>query len=253
MVSASLNSVLDTSRIEAGKMILDEEEFNLAQLLEDAVDMFYPMAMKKGVDIVLDPCDGSITTSCNVRGDRGKLKQILSNLLNNAVKFTSEGHITVRATVQPVQETSMENAIINNASNFITMWECFCPVCSHNKKRLKDLDGLRTAQQAPNLTEFVIEVDDTGLGIPKHKRKSVFEHYNQVDISAFRQGGTGLGLGLVQSMVSNTDNMQSKTLLCLFLSLFCYLSFINKQVETQNALKNTETVSEQFFEPKTKN
>ncbi|KAM2713001.1 hypothetical protein EV1_032932 [Malus domestica] len=103
-----LNSVLDISKIEAGKVQLEIEEFNLAQLLEDVVDMFYPIAIKKGVDIVLDPCDDSIVKTCNVRGYRGKLKQIMCNLLSNAVKFTSEGHITVRAMVP---KTSYENEI----------------------------------------------------------------------------------------------------------------------------------------------
>nr|POE97680.1 histidine kinase cki1 [Quercus suber] len=191
-----LNSVLDTSKIEAGKMQLQEGEFNLAQLLEDVVDMFYPMAIKKGIDIVLDPCDGSIAKSCHVRGDRGKLKQILCNLLSNAVKYTTEGHITVRAMVQ---ETSFENAII--ASNSHLVLEYLSRLCYKNKKGLNDLVAFHTAQQEPNLTEFVIEVDDTGLGIPKDKQKSVFEYYNQVTETASGQEGSGLGLGIVQSLV----------------------------------------------------
>lgn len=86
-----LNSVLDMSKIEAGKKQLEEEEFNVAQLLEDVVDMFYPLGMKKGVDVVLDPTDCTIFKYNLVKGDSGKLKQILCNLLSNATKFTSEG------------------------------------------------------------------------------------------------------------------------------------------------------------------
>ncbi|KAG2695760.1 hypothetical protein I3760_07G027900 [Carya illinoinensis] len=191
-----LNSVLDTSKIEAGKMQLEEEEFNLAHLLEDVTDMFYPMAIKIGVEIVLDPSDGSIAKLCLVRGDRGKLKQILCNLLSNAVKFTSEGHITVRAMAQ---ETSFENAIIASNRNFLV--ECLCRLCFKNKTGLQDLDVLHTSWQDPHLTEFVIEVDDTGLGIPKDMQKIVFEYYNQVAETSCGQEGTGLGLGIVQSLV----------------------------------------------------
>ncbi|KAG2325904.1 hypothetical protein Bca52824_008632 [Brassica carinata] len=151
-----LNSVLDTSRIESGKMQLKEEEFNLAKLVEDVIDFFHPVAMKKGVDVVLDMHDGSVFKYSNVRGDSGKLKQILNNLVSNAVKFTVQGHISIRAWAQ------------------------------------------RTSS---NMMEFVFEVDDTGKGIPMEMRKSVFENYVQVRETDQGQQGTGLGLGIVQSLV----------------------------------------------------
>ncbi|XP_015874901.2 histidine kinase CKI1 [Ziziphus jujuba] len=195
-----LNSVLDTSKIEAGKLQLEVEEFNLTQLLEDVVDMFYPVAIKKGVDVVLDPCDDSITKSCHVRGDRVKLKQILCNLLNNAVKFTSEGHVTIRARVK---KTSMENAII--ASNCNAATKFWSRVFYKNRKGFNDLDALHTAQQDPNRTEFVIEVDDTGTGIPKDKQQSVFENFVQVTETSLGQEGCGLGLGIVESLVRLMD------------------------------------------------
>ncbi|KAL0864358.1 hypothetical protein Bca101_043476 [Brassica carinata] len=96
-----LNYVLDMSKIESGKMQLEEEEFNLTELLEGVIDFFHPMAIKKGVDVVLDLHDaGSILKSSNVRGDSGKIKKILNNLVSNAVKFTVDGHISVRAWAQ---------------------------------------------------------------------------------------------------------------------------------------------------------
>ncbi|KAJ6972857.1 hypothetical protein NC653_033238 [Populus alba x Populus x berolinensis] len=149
-----LNSILDTSKIEAGKMQLEEEEFDLAKLLEDAVDLYHPVGMKKGVDVVLDPYDGSILKHSRVKGDRGKLKQVLCNLLSNAVKFTFEGHVSVRAWTQ---KPSLENKIIASNQN--------------------------------------------GKGIPRENQKSVFENFVQVKETALGQGGTGLGLGIVQSLV----------------------------------------------------
>ena len=80
-----LNYILDTSKIKVGKMQLDEEEFDLGQLIEDVVDLYHPIGIKKGVDVVLDPYDDSAIKFSQVKGDRGKLKQILCNLLSNAV------------------------------------------------------------------------------------------------------------------------------------------------------------------------
>ncbi|XP_011041373.1 PREDICTED: histidine kinase CKI1 [Populus euphratica] len=185
-----LNSILDTSKIEAGKMQLQEEEFDLAKLLEDAVDLYHPVGMKKGVDVVLDPYDGSILKHSRVKGDRGKLKQVLCNLLSNAVKFTFEGHVSVRAWTQ---KPSLENKII--ASNQNGLWRCFSCFFSKNKK---EFNAMKPKQSS---MEFVFEVNDTGKGIPREKQKSVFENFVQVKETALGQGGTGLGLGIVQSLV----------------------------------------------------
>ncbi|OMO82132.1 hypothetical protein COLO4_23239 [Corchorus olitorius] len=141
-----LNSILDTSKIEAGMMNLEEEEFNLAELLEHVVDLYHPVGMRKGVDVVLDPCDGSVIKFSQVKGDRGKLLQ------NN-----------------------------NEAQN--------------------DMEVISAVTKNPNSIEFVFEVDDTGKGIPKEKQKSVFENFVQVKETAAGQVGTGLGLGIVQSLV----------------------------------------------------
>ncbi|GLT37955.1 hypothetical protein SLA2020_122340 [Shorea laevis] len=193
-----LNSALKISKIEAGKMDLEEEEFNLAQLLEDVVDMFYPAGTKKHVDIVLDPCDGSILKFPIVKGDRVKLKQILCNLLSNAIKHTSEGHISVRAIVK---KKSFEKDIISYNRNRCLSW-LFCK----DKEHLDDLNALHKAEHDPNKMEFEFEVDDTGVGIPKDKQESIFEEYFQVkETNPGEEEGCGLGLGIVQSIVRLMD------------------------------------------------
>lgn len=195
-----MNSILDTSKIEAGKTQLEEEEFNLSQLLEDVVDLYHPVGMKKGIDIVLDPYDGSIINFSQVKGDRGKLKQVLCNLLSNSVKFTSEGHVTVRAWAKNLPD--MQNKLIPSNHNGEILKHLSFLLC-------KDTPTLREQQTAdngvhlnPNCYEFIFEIDDTGKGIPKEKRKLVFENYVQVKETAQGQG-TGLGLGIVQSLVCN--------------------------------------------------
>ncbi|GAV87387.1 LOW QUALITY PROTEIN: Response_reg domain-containing protein/HATPase_c domain-containing protein, partial [Cephalotus follicularis] len=192
----SLNSILDTSKIEAGKMQLDEEEFNMAQLLEDVVDLYHPVGMKKGVDVVLDPFDGSGHRYSHVKGDRGKLKQILCNLLSNAVKFTSNGHVTVTAWRRP----KFENSILSSNQNGNLLIKCFSCLFHKNKKSMRDLEAVNAIRQYPNAMQFIFEVEDTGKGIPKDKRESVFENFVQVKQTYLGLGGTGLGLG-VQSLV----------------------------------------------------
>jgi signal transduction histidine kinase len=190
-----LNSILDTSKIEAGKMQLEEEEFDLSSLLEDVVDLYHPMAMKKGVEVVLDPCNGSVIKHSRVKGDRRKLKQVLCNLLSNAVKFTDEGHITVRAWTQKAK-------LQKSKTNHKSVMKHLSWLFSKKDKECEDIEAVNLAQQDPCLMDFVFEVDDTGKGIPKENHKSVFENYVQVKENSVGQVGTGLGLGIVQSLVS---------------------------------------------------
>nr|XP_004496043.1 histidine kinase CKI1-like [Cicer arietinum] len=193
-----LNSILDTSKIEAGKMQLDEEEFDISYLLEDVVDLYHPMAMKKGVDLILDPCNGSVIKYSRVKGDRRKLKQVLCNLLSNAVKFTDEGHITVRAWTQ---KAKLQNSIMKSSKQFGFMKHLSCLFKKVNNKECEDIEAVNSIQQDPCFMDFIFEVDDTGKGIPKENYKSVFENYVQVKKNALGQVGTGLGLGIVQSLV----------------------------------------------------
>jgi len=196
ILSALLNSILDTSKVEAGKMQLEEEEFDLSQLMEDAVDLYHPVAMKKGVDLLLDPCDGSIIKYSHVKGDRGKLKQVLLNLLSNAVKFTDEGHIAVRAWAK---KPSFRNSI-TDSDRCPCIKHLSCLSCKGHEAH-EDQEAEDAIQRDLDCMDFVFEVDDTGRGIPKEKHKSVFENYVQVKETALGQVGTGLGLGIVQSLV----------------------------------------------------
>ncbi|XP_047313086.1 histidine kinase CKI1 [Impatiens glandulifera] len=195
-----LNSIMNISKIEAGKIELEEEVFSMGNLLEEVVDLYHPAGMKKGIDVILDPCDGSISRlQYLVKGDRTKLKQILWNLLNNAVKFTSEGHIVVRAWAK---SPSLEEPDMFSSCTQTNSFCCFCVNIKDENENENDV-GLQDSRlfRDPNCWEFVIEVEDTGQGIPKEKQKFVFENYVQVKETAVAHQGTGLGLGIVQSLV----------------------------------------------------
>ena len=89
-----INDILDFSKIESGRLELEQVEFDLGELLEECVSMFTRPAEEKQLELVLDlPAD----TARRVRGDPFRIRQVIANLLNNAIKFTLQGEVVVRA------------------------------------------------------------------------------------------------------------------------------------------------------------
>ena len=89
-----INDVLDMAKIEAGRLVLEQAPFDLPALLTDVTDMFTPRATAKDLQIVSELQPDML---CHVQGDAGKLRQIVINLLGNAVKFTEQGGVSLRA------------------------------------------------------------------------------------------------------------------------------------------------------------
>ena len=100
---ALLNGILDLSKIDAGKLELEMLHFDLLTLIDDFTDVMAPRAHAKGLELVFDAEANVPTRLC---GDPGRLRQILSNLTGNAVKFTSAGEVVVRASVVDNQDTA---------------------------------------------------------------------------------------------------------------------------------------------------
>jgi signal transduction histidine kinase/DNA-binding response OmpR family regulator/HPt (histidine-containing phosphotransfer) domain-containing protein len=98
-----INDVLDLSRIEAGKVELDEISFDVGTVVEEAVEFVSAPAQIKGLELAAS-IDPSVPSA--LRGDPGRLRQILVNLIGNAVKFTEEGEIVVRVTLDTISESS---------------------------------------------------------------------------------------------------------------------------------------------------
>lgn len=195
-----LNNILDRSKLEAGKVTLEQEEFEVSKLVEDVADLFHAVGIKKGVDVVLDLSDGSVNKFDHVIGDRKKLRQILSNIVSNAVKFTSEGYVSIRAYARKPRCSSLR---LNSTRKGPLSWlSCF----QFLKNELFTEYGttVKSFQKDENCVEFIFEVDDTGVGIPKDKQEAVFENYAQIKETSAGQEGTGLGLGIVQSLVRIT-------------------------------------------------
>ncbi|KAI3760007.1 hypothetical protein L1987_50395 [Smallanthus sonchifolius] len=193
-----LNSILDTSKIEAGKMELEEKPFDLVKSLEGVVDLFYPVGLKKEVDVILDLQDDLLTKFSQVKGDERRLKQILSNLLSNAIKFTSEGHVSVRVRARSMSPKPHSSTVASDLDRFQRWRSCFY---FGNKEKCGDLEAVNEVDNDHNCMEFVFEVNDTGKGIAKEKQASIFENYVQVKETEHEFEGTGLGLAIVQSLV----------------------------------------------------
>ena len=152
---ALLNDLLDLSKIEAGRMALERIPFALERLADDCVNSQLPKARRKGIELT---CQMAASVPRHVIGDPLRLRQILTNLVNNAVKFTESGSVAVRFQAAPAAE--------------------------------------------PNRFMLLMEVTDTGTGIPADKLPVIFEKFTQADGSITRRfGGTGLGLAITRKLV----------------------------------------------------
>ncbi len=149
-----INNVLDLSKIEAGRMLLSENDFDFYKMLDDLQNMFSLRAMNKALYIVFE-CDPAVPRF--LRGDEVKLRQILINLLGNAVKFTQKGSVTLRVTV------------------------------TGPEAHLKDKD---TGER------LLFEVQDTGPGIAPKDLGRLFEAFVQAQAGLQAHQGAGLGLSI---------------------------------------------------------
>ena len=161
-----INDILDFSKIEAKKLEIENLPFDLRETVESTIDLLAERAQSKGLDLACLVFEDVWT---KVVGDPGRLRQILTNLVGNAIKFTEQGEVIVK--VQSVRE---------NASN----------------------------------VELLLEIIDTGIGIPEEAQARLFQPFTQADGSLTRRyGGTGLGLTIskqLSEMMGGQIGLKSK-------------------------------------------
>ncbi len=156
-----IDELLDLTRIESDQMRFEEKPFSLSQLLSDLRHTFEPRIRDKGIRFELD-----IPTHLPERflGDGLRIKQILTNLVGNALKFTRDGSIALSLQINLSPESAAG---------------------SHQR-------------------EILFTVRDTGIGIPEDKLQAIFEPFTQVDGSYSRQyGGIGLGLAICRRLIEH--------------------------------------------------
>lgn len=156
-----INDILDFSKIESGRLELESIAFELVPRIEETLDLFALQAGEKGLSLTytIDP-----STPPAIVGDPSRLRQVLTNLVSNAVKFTSQGEV-----VLSVESKSVSNTQGDTSSDEV---------------------------------ELHFAVRDTGIGIPEKGISRLFESFSQVDASTTRKfGGTGLGLAISRRLV----------------------------------------------------
>ncbi len=157
---ALINDVLEMSKIEAGRVTLNEVEFDLPKLVYSLESMLQLKAKSKGLSLKfeLQPDLPQF-----IRGDENKLRQVLINLLGNAIKFTNKGRVTLRISSQEFNSDS----------------------------------DIETSHQS----RVQFEVEDTGPGLSSEDIKDLFQAFQQTRVGRQSQEGTGLGLRISQKFV----------------------------------------------------
>jgi PAS domain S-box-containing protein len=181
-----IDDLLDFSKIEAGKLELDRSTFSLRTTLNQTLRALALRAHRKGLELVgripPDVPDAFV-------GDAGRLRQVLANLVGNAVKFTDQGEVVVRVEIEgPHAKTQRRKE--EQEEGQTGGQDGLAPPVS-----LGDFASLREV-----FLHFA--VSDTGIGIPQEKQQKIFEAFEQADSSTTRRyGGTGLGLSIASRLV----------------------------------------------------
>jgi signal transduction histidine kinase/CheY-like chemotaxis protein len=160
-----INDVLEMSKIEAGRVTLHETEFDLHKLLHSLECMLQLKAQSKGLQLRFD-CGATVPQF--IKADENKLRQVLINLLGNAIKFTGKGGVTLRV------ETSQATSVQSSGGKFSL---------SHSPLTL------------------CFEVEDTGAGISAEELCHLFKAFKQTRVGRESKEGTGLGLRISQKFV----------------------------------------------------
>ena len=160
---SAVDTVLDLSKIEAGRLEIFPTEVNLRQLVYDIGNLFKRLAWEKGLEFhVSTPSDGPTL----IQVDGVRLRQVLINLVGNAIKYTESGSVSLHVTAEPQ----------------------------------------RTQSRGEALTQLRFEVRDTGAGIAPADMKRLFRPFTRVESSEGNSsGGTGLGLTICERLVTLMD------------------------------------------------
>jgi len=165
-----INDILDFSKIEAGKLELDSVDFDLRLLVEEVVALLAERAQKKGLELA---CQVDDDVPFVLRGDPHRIRQILMNLVGNAIKFTTRGEVIVGV---KNRKPTLQN---------------------QEAEAVEETPGLQ-----PPACELLFSVRDTGIGIAPEAQARLFQPFTQADGSMTRKyGGTGLGLTIARQLV----------------------------------------------------
>ncbi len=164
-----ITDILDLAKIEAGKLNITPVVFDLHGFLKTIADIIAIRSRQKGITLT---CDFAPNLPAAVYGDEIRLRQILLNLLGNAVKFTEQGKVVFRV----------------------------------RSSRFSDLSPQPEKTAKAIITNLHFEVEDTGIGIPPEQSADMFRPFEQIGAAQSQITGTGLGLAISQRLASVMDS-----------------------------------------------
>ena len=167
-----INDILQMSKIEAGRITLNINSFDLYRLLNDIKAMLQLKTTSKGLRLIID-CAPEVPQY--IQTDERKLCEVLINLLGNAIKFTEKGSVTLR----------VRGGLANGDD-----W----------KRGVREINNYST-NLAASSSLIIFEVEDTGLGIAPEEKSKLFTAFGQTETGRNSQEGTGLGLAISQKFV----------------------------------------------------
>lgn len=173
---AVINDILDFSKVEAGHLELEVVEFDVRNTIEEAVELLASKAQDRGLDLI---CALAPDVHPAVAGDPGRLRQVVINLVDNAIKFTASGDVLVRVTTRNDEQPAPPSNGAADAG----------PAASRGAYHQGQV-------------QLRVEVHDTGIGVDDSQAERLFLPFTQADGSTTRRfGGTGLGLSICKQIV----------------------------------------------------
>jgi signal transduction histidine kinase len=187
-----INDVLDIAKIEAGKLSVEMEPVDLRKLLNEVINLQAVPIQQKDLEFHTRDLHEVIA----VQADPAKLKQVLLNVVGNAVKFTDTGSITINTRVEPAAQTAVASVKPHSHQSS----------GSYNSPEQGGAtstdDGSSGSCPLPVYSRVVVTVKDTGIGIDPTQQHKLFRPFVMVDGSTTRKcGGTGLGLAISRNLI----------------------------------------------------
>jgi signal transduction histidine kinase len=183
-----INDILDISKIEAGRTTLNLSNFDLLHLLDNVQKILQSRATAKGLQLKFEY---AANLPRYIQTDASKLRQILLNILSNAIKFTASGSVTLRVKLGTGDKQRSPSS-------------CFFPIehCSARGQRSKATTlSPPSPLSVAHLPSLIFEIQDTGMGIAPQELDLLFEAFRQTESGRKSQQGTGLGLVISRKYV----------------------------------------------------
>lgn len=192
-----INDILDFSKIESGHMDIEQVPFNLAEVITDLYKLMDVQAQRKGIALKYH---NDFPAERDIIGDPGRVRQVLTNLLSNSIKFTEKGSVSLEVTAMP-QDFSYDRGRARSTSP--SVYKSGLPTLMAAGPLLKAYpDHTETDVTSADILTLRFVIEDTGMGIDPESMKKLFQPFLQADSSTARlHGGTGLGLNICKQLV----------------------------------------------------